>query len=99
LSRIRVVGIRNDLAPKSSLTSDPIKPSCKVRSCRNLEFRVRGNMTVSKNGNVCDRVRIACNKRSLAELIVQNIERAVSKRPGGERSEGHPNYRAPLPGA
>jgi hypothetical protein len=56
-------------------------------------------MTVSKNGNVCDRVRIACNKRSLAELIVQNIERAVSKRPGGERSEGHPNYRAPLPGA
>src|SRR5262249_29613240 len=82
LSRVGIGGIRKDLAPKSRLCSDAIEPFCQVRSCRKIKFRVGGNITVGENGNIRDRVRIACNERSLAEFIVENIERAVSKRPG-----------------
>jgi hypothetical protein len=80
LSRVEIGRIRKDLAPKSGLSSDAIKPFCQVRSCRKIKFPVGGNMAVSKNGNIRDRVRIARNERSLAELAVQNIERPVSKR-------------------
>jgi hypothetical protein len=65
--------IRNDLTAESGLSSDAIKPFC---------HRVGGNMTVSEDRNIRDRVRIARNERSLAELAVQNIERPVSKRTG-----------------
>ena len=62
---------------------DAIKPFCEIPPCGKIEFRVGGNMAVSKNRNIRDRVCIARYEWSLAELTVQNIERAVSKRLSG----------------
>jgi hypothetical protein len=61
--------------------SHPIKPFCKIPPLGKIKFCVGGNLAVSKNGNIRDRVGIASDERCLAEFTVQNVERPISKHP------------------